>query len=127
MRRQYEERKILKIKHPGMRFPNYFTVGEEESDKWVESVKRLVSQCLTCLKTIHKPNSNKVCLKEYSAAFQNINKLLPNSGILKTNHMMGVMAVIGILPLWYYEYFHGLQKTKAIKMLTEEHALPKTK
>ena len=94
-----------------MRVPN--------KDEWCESVEKIVYVTLKSFKNNIKPSAKKECLKIYNATFDQIAAEIPGAGILKVNHLMGAMAIIGVLPLWYIGLFHKVHRTKAIEHLIE--------
>ena len=55
----------------------------------------------------------------YKATFNQIEAEIPGAHILKVNHLMGAMAIIGVLPLWYIGLFHHVHETQGIKHLVE--------
>ena len=63
------------------------------------------------------PTNAKTCIKTYASAFEDLESLLPDYGVLKVNHMMAAMAIIGVLPLWHDNHYHGLNSIDAIKYL----------
>ena len=82
--------------------------------------------CLNSMKTQNTPTNTKTCIKAYASAFGDLVSLLPDCGVLIVNHMMVVMAIIGVLPLWYHNNCHRLNSTDAIKYLKYKFSLPKT-
>ena len=67
----------------------------------------------------YKSSTKKECLEIYKATFNQIEAEISGARILKVNHFMGAMAIIGVLPLWYIGLFHKVHCTKAIKHLVE--------
>ena len=51
----------------------------------------------------------------YKAMFNHIKAEIPGDGILKVNHLMGAMTIIGVLPLWYIGLFHKVHCNKGIE------------
>ena len=64
-----------------------------------------------------------MCIKTYASAFEDLESLLPDCGVLKVNHMMAAMAIIGVLTLWYYNYYHRLNSTDTIKYWSQNHPI----
>ena len=57
--------------------------------------------------------------------FNHIEAEIPGAGILKVNHLMGAMAIIGVLPLWYIGLFHKVHRTKGIEHLVDVFKIKK--
>ena len=69
------------------------------------------------MNTQNTPTNTKTYIKTYTSAFGDLVSLLPDCGVFKVNHVMVAMAIIGVLPLWYYSYYHGLNRTDDINYL----------
>ena len=66
-----------------------------------------------------KPSTKKERVEIYKAMFNYIKAEIPGAGILNINHLMGAMAIIGILPFWYIGLFHKVHRTKGIEHLVD--------
>ena len=55
--------------------------------------------------------------------FDQLDEIIHGAKVLKINHLMGVMAMLGTLPLWYVEYYHGVHTCKGIKNLVQKFNL----
>ena len=116
----YDHRnKDAKLTHPGKRFFDYRNVSVPDKDEWCESVEKIVYVTLQSFRNNIKPSSKKKCLEIYKDTFNYIKAEIPGAGILKVNHLMGAMAIIGVLPLWYIGSFHHVHETQGIKHLVE--------
>ena len=124
MRKLHHERLESKLKHPGLRYGSYFPDTDENEEDWGILVQDLVKVCVHSLKRTNKPLAKKTCLKEYTDSYARLKKLLKNCGRLKVNHLMGVMAAIGTLPLWYCEYYAEINDNALIRFLKEHYSLP---
>ena len=51
--------------------------------------------------------------------FNHIESQIPGAGILKVNHLMAAMSIIGVLPLWYIGLFYKVHRTKGIEHLVD--------
>ena len=82
-----------------------------------------------CLKAFNQSSQsqyNKHRMKYYDDTFDQLDKIIHGAKVLKINHLMGVMAMLGTLPLWYVEYYHGVHTRKGIKNLAQKFNLGTT-
>ena len=61
----------------------------------------------------------------YKESYNKIKHHIYGSGVLKVNHLMGTMAIIGVLPLWYIEFYHGVHLTDGMKHIVEKFGVSK--
>ena len=118
-RMYYHRKKDPKLTHPGKRFFDYRNVSVPDKDKWCDSVEKISYVTLQSFKNNIKPSTKKECLEIYKATFNQIEAEIPGAHILKVNHLMGAMAIIGVLPLWYIGLFHKVHVTKGVEHLVE--------
>ena len=90
-----------------------------DKDAWCESVKKIVYVTLQSFRNNIKPSTKKERVEAYKAMFNHIKAEIPGAGILKVNHLMGAMAIIGVLPLWYIGLFCHVYNNQGIKHLVE--------
>ena len=90
-----------------------------DKDAWCESVKKIVYVTLQSFRNNIKPSTRKEFLDIYKAMFNHIKAEIPGAGILKINHLMGEMTIIGIFLLWYIDLFHKVHRTKDIEHLVD--------
>ena len=102
----YHRKKNAKLTHPEKRFFDYRTVTVLDNNAWCESVKKIVYVTFQSFRNNIKPSTKKEPVEIYKATFNYITAEIPGTGILKVNHLMGAMAIIGVLPLWYIGLFH---------------------
>ena len=100
----YHRKENSKLTRPGKRFLDYRTVKVLDKDAWYESVKKIVYVTLQSFRNNIKPSSKKEHVEIYKAMFNHIKAEIPGAGILKINHLMGAMTIIGIFLLWYIDH-----------------------
>ena len=110
----YHTKKDPKLTHPGKRFFYYRNVSVPHKDEWCHSVDKISYVTLQSFKNNIKPSTEKECLEIYKATFNQIEAEIPGAHILKVNHLMGAMAIIGVLPLWYIGLFHKFTLLKVL-------------
>ena len=121
----YYRKQDPKQSHPGKRFFDYRNVIVPDKDAWCESVEKIVYVTLQSFRNDIKPSTKKECVKLYKETFNRIESEIPGAGILKVNHLIGAMAIIGVLPLWYIGLFHKVHQTKGIDHLVDVFKLKK--
>jgi hypothetical protein len=122
-----EEHKRLKINIPGLRFSNYRKVVIPKPDKWQTSTKEMVRLCLeACFRQV-PPGEKKERARFYEETRKSIAKEIPNAGPLISNHLMGVLAIVGLVPLWFAAEHTVDTSSKPFVFLVKEKGLEKGK
>jgi hypothetical protein len=122
-----EEHKRLEINIPGFRFSIYRQVVLPKVDQWQTSTKELVRLCLEASFRQTPPGDKKERARFYEETRRSIAKLIPNAGSLITNHLMTVLAVVGLVPLWFSEEHTVDLTSKSLAFLVDEKGLAKGK
>lgn len=122
----HDKIKVSKKKNPGLRYNDYHKVLVPDKTKWANSVKHMTHTCLKTFKQASQSQYKKYRMKCYHETFNQLHKVIHGANVLKINHLMGAMAMLGTLPLWYVEYYHGLHTCKGIKKLVQKFNLGAT-
>ena len=127
MRHLHEEHQRLKIKIPGLRFPTYRKVVVPNEEEWKRSTIEVVRLCLEASFRSERPTSKKERAKFYEQTRKMIQKEIPNGGLLVTNHLMAILAIVGLVPLWFAEEHTVETTSKSIMFLVKHKGLVKGK
>ncbi len=118
------DHKAGKINIPGLRFATYWKLFMPTSDKWVSSTTELVRLCLEASYRSIPPGDKKDRATFYETTRKAVAKEIPNGGKLVTNHLMGVFAIVGLVPLWFASEHSVDSRSKSIQYLVKERGLP---
>ncbi len=112
------------INIPGLRFATYRKLFMPTSDKWISSTTELVCLCLEASYRSIPPGDKKDRATFYETTCKAVAKEIPNGGKLVTNHLMGVFAIVGLVPLWFASEHSVDSRSKSIQYLVKERGLP---
>jgi hypothetical protein len=96
-----EQHRALNNKIPGLRFGTYRKVVIPEEEKWVASTTEVIRLCLEASFRPDPPGDKKERAGLYEKTRKAVAKEIPNAGFLITNHLMAVLAIVGLVPLWF--------------------------
>ena len=120
-----KEHKWLKVKIPGLRFGVYVKIVIPEKEAWLKLTTEVIRLCLEASYRLDPPGNKK----EKSLFYENMRKLIekeiPNAGNLITNHLMGVFAIVGLVPLWFGHEHSVDPSSKSMTYLVSDHGLKK--
>jgi hypothetical protein len=122
MRKLKEENTKQKI--PGLRFANYRAVHVPGKQAWVDSTTEIVRLCLDGSFRSEPPGCKKERASLYETTRKGIMKEIKYAGPLVTNHLMAVLSIVGLVPLWYGEEHTADDKSKSMAYLrlgVEDH------
>ena len=122
-----EEHQVLKVKIPGLRFSLYRAVVIPEEGEWKKSTKELVRLCLEASFRPTPPGDKKERARFYEESRKLIAIQIPNGGSLITNHFMAVLAIVGLVPLWFAGEHTVDVSSKSLAFLVEHKGLVKGK
>ena len=97
--------KSPKEKTPGLRFSRYMPIEIPDDDEWSEQVRRMSCYAL-CAYEMDEYTTNKD--NQYIVYGETLNewvKVMPNVASLIGNHLLGIAALVGILPAWFFDCF----------------------
>jgi hypothetical protein len=123
----HEEHEASNINIPGFRFATYQAVLLPASKKWVSSTTELVRLCLEASYRPIPPGDKKERATFYEKTRKLVANEIPNAGGLITNHLMGVLAIVGLVPLWFASEHSVDSRAKSIQYLVKEKGLPRGK
>jgi hypothetical protein len=98
-----EEHQGLKRKILGLRFATYWKVVIPGREDWAGSTTEVVCLCLEASFRQDPPEDKKQQALYYEKTRKVIAKEIPNAGGLILNHLMVVLAIVGLVPLWFGE------------------------
>jgi hypothetical protein len=127
MNKLREDDRVLEKRIPGMRFSTYRKIIIPESEKWVSSTTELVRLCAEASYRPIPPGDKKERATFYENTRKAVAKEIPNAGVLITNHLMGVLAIVGLVPLWFASEHSVDSRSKSIQYLVVEKGLPSGK
>jgi hypothetical protein len=127
MVKQREEHQSSKTKIPGFRFSTYRKVVIPGKEEWVESTTELVRLCLVASFRQDAPGEKKERAAFYEKTRKAVANEIPNAGGLVSNHLMAVLAIVGIVPLWFGDEHTVDTSTKPMQFLVEKQGLVKGK
>eukprot|EP00978_Attheya_sp_CCMP212_P014407 scaffold36669_cov47-Attheya_sp.AAC.1 len=112
----------------GKRFPTYRLRELPTKRDW----HNMVMECSRSLLLNHKnfpsaPTNKPSRSKVYSTLLNAIVKHVPDAGHLHGHHIMAVLSIMGMCPLWYYYECPINAKPRAIQFLIDNYDVPKGK
>ena len=112
------ERKLL-------RFYTYRPVRFERSyHVWKDECKHLLSACLHSWANYPDKKGKATSGKtRYQSIHKSIQNILPDCGVLITNHIIGMLSIVGLLPEWVQHEIMFDNTTRSAKFLREMYSL----
>ena len=89
---------------PPCKFNDYKDFKKPAYHEWLESVTRKTSCLLHINKWLSETPSEDQKIAIYKKCLSTLKKPVKGAGTLITNHSMGIMASLGMLPFWIGEY-----------------------
>ena len=114
-------------KIPGLRFSTYRKLVVPLKKEWEESTKEIVRLCLAANYRHETPGDKKERATFYEKTRKSISKQIPDGGSLVTNHLMNILAIVGVVPLWFAEEHSVDTSSKSIQYLVKNKGLAKGK
>ncbi len=127
MKHLREEHRLLEKNIPGLRFATYRKVVIPKPDEWITSTKEVVQLCLEACYRQAPPGDKKERARFYENTRKLIGQQIPNGGSLITNHLMAVLAIVGLVPLWFAEEHTVDPSSKSLEYLVNNKGLAKGK
>jgi hypothetical protein len=87
---------------PPLRFPKYETFSAVGKQEWMRSVRRCVQVLSDCRSLPRTPT-----IVDYNVARRTIQGEIGRVGDLRSNHLMGILSVLGFLPLTWFPLTSG--------------------
>jgi hypothetical protein len=125
MKQLREDHQESKTKIPGLRFATYRKVVVPGKEEWIASTKEVVRLCLEASFRTAAPGDKKERGAVYEKTRKAIAKEIPDAGSLISNHLMAVLAIVGLVPLWFVEEHSIDVSSKSIAYLVQEKGLAK--
>jgi hypothetical protein len=114
-----EQSKAKKM-NPLLRFAKYETFTSDIKRTW----RKCVSTCVALLRECRSSNK-KPTIAVYNAARRKIQAHINRVGDLRSNHLMGILSVLGFIPLaWFPLVSGGAKKTYAHLELVYLNSVP---
>jgi hypothetical protein len=112
-----------KTKIPGYRFPTYRKVVIPERKEWIASTTELIRLSLEASFRQDPLGDKKERAMLYEKTRRAMAKEIPDAGNLISNHLLAILAIVGLVPLWFSDEHTVDAASKAIKFLVAEKGL----
>jgi hypothetical protein len=116
-----------KHKIPGLRFATYSAIHVPGKQAWDDSTTEIVRLCLEACFRSEPPGAKKSRADIYESTRRGIQKEIKGAGPLITNHLLAILAIVGLVPLWFAEEHTADNNSKAMIYLQKHQDLPKGK
>jgi hypothetical protein len=112
---------------PGLRFAKYRCIEHITEKVFIEQTTAMVYHGLCTMQHFSTIKNKAEKAKLYGQVVTRFMAILPNFGLLVCNHFMFIMAILGMVPLWFANEFHGGNDSRGVVFLQKNYGLPRGK
>ena len=112
-----------KTKIIGLRFQWYNKILIPNAEQWEESVRRMMFSSLIAFQMDEYASSKEKERTIYKETLMAWQEVIPHAGPLITNHILGIAAVVGVVPFWFLNMFHISILNRSLKYFRDNYNL----